>query len=60
MEDESVEFMATAAAGASSSSLALGGTDAGCTGCAGKFVQTQVKTSTAFPYAAIGAQLQTP
>jgi len=47
--------MATATTGASSS-LALGATDAGCIGCAGKFVQTQVKTSTAFPYAAIGAR----
>ena len=60
VEDQGVEFMATSATGASGS-LALGATDAGCTGCAGKFVQTQVKTSTAFPYAAIGAQLrQTP
>ena len=56
VEDEGVEFMATAAASASGS-LALGATDASCTGCAGKFVQTQVKTSTAFPYAAIGARL---
>ena len=53
-----MEFMATAAAGASGS-LALGATDAGCTGCAGKFVQTQVKTSTASPYAAIGAHTLT-